>query len=188
MASNPIEHLRGDELRDRLQGDLLNAILSDYCYPWEPSAPQAEAFFQDCEADFEIEDWSDEELAPRAAALFAQLDRCWSASASLPSRLLTQFGDHLPQDWLLAIAAQARDLATDKLNPLDRLIACVQPLLSEWSVDDLQVFARPLVYAMRGEPSVPPLAEAWERLSPVEQARRVLAIAQYALVELEDQP
>lgn len=181
MAPHSIEHLHDNELRDRLEGDLLAAILSERAYPWEPSEPAAADYFDSSATAFDLGDWSEEEIVPRAAALFAQLDRCWASPASVPAALLEQFGDRVPRDWLAAIAEQARTVATSTLAPLDRLVACVQPLLSEWAVEDLQVFARPFAYAMRGEEAAPLAAQPWEALSPVEQARCTLAIAQCAL-------
>ncbi|NJL02038.1 MAG: hypothetical protein HC838_03375 [Spirulinaceae cyanobacterium RM2_2_10] len=184
MARNHAEHLQ-NEIRDRLEGDLLTAILSDRSYPWEPSDPAAAAYFTAQDAAFDLSDWSEAEVASRAAALFAQLDRCWSASPPLASGLQEQFAN-APTEWLTVIAERARALATDSHSRIERLIACVEPLLSGWAVEDLQVFARPYAYAMRSGDRPSGLADkSWETLSPVEQARCALEIAQCALAEYE---
>jgi hypothetical protein len=71
------------------------------------------------------------------------------------------------------------------------LVQCVKPLLSGWSDDDLQVFARPLAYAMRGNnvSSIDQLISknSWENLSQLEQISLSMAIAQYTLTELKNQ-
>ncbi|NJL85852.1 MAG: hypothetical protein HC886_07540 [Leptolyngbyaceae cyanobacterium SM1_1_3] len=75
---------------------------------------------------------------------------------------------------------------------LNQLVYCVEDILAAWDQADLQVMARPLALAMRdgqGEAvevalrSVRP--ENWQALSGMEQARLTLAIARYAIAQLD---
>jgi hypothetical protein len=71
-------------------------------------------------------------------------------------------------------------------------VQCVQDALPNLAEDDLYVLARPLAYAMRGNDA--PIESTlervrsieWDALSDVEQARLSLAIARFALAELEE--
>lgn len=68
---------------------------------------------------------------------------------------------------------------------------CIQELLPNWAEDDLLVLARPFAYSMRGADTdefvlgnVP--SQDWTALSEIEKARTGLAIAQYALAQLQN--
>ena len=102
----------------------------------------------------------------------------------------------IPQDWLQAIAHKAYHVLADQKSITDKLVQCVKDLLPNWAEDDLQVLARPFAYAMRGvdtKPNTPEIesvlgstnSQEWAALSEIEQARASLAIARYALAELE---
>ena len=74
----------------------------------------------------------------------------------------------------------------------DRLVECVQSLLPDWAEDDLLVLARPFAYAMRGSQAADVESvlgeirhEDWTALSKIEQARVSIAIAHYALEQLQ---
>ncbi len=97
--------------------------------------------------------------------------------------LLDRFAAYVPTDWLEAIAHRAKAVVSEELSPIQQLIECVKPLLTQWSEDDLQVFARPLVYAMRG--AVETKQAPWEELSEIERVRLTLMIAQEAIRETE---
>ena len=174
---------------------LTDAILSECSpYPWEPSAPEAEAFFIAQEEEFSCtEAWDEKELEQNAANFLTTLGECWQATEkpSLLKALQQKFGELVPSDYLEQIALQAQATLATELSALDRLIECVQPLLPGWAEADLQVFARPLVYAMRDNStaqseSLFKLAQQkqWQNLSEVEKARLSIAIAHYALSEL----
>lgn len=126
----------------------------------------------------------------RAQAFFDQVASCWPQTMASPllERLQSRFAEHIPMDWLTAIATQAQHLATAGCSPIEQLVDCVKPLLTDWSVDDLQVFARPLATAMRsGAPEAELSDQAWDSLSPVEQARSLLQVAKYALDEAKNE-
>lgn len=180
---------------DRCRLELTEALLSaPLLYPWEPSAPEAEAFFVAQEEEFSCtEAWDGEELDENAANFFNLLGECWQTTEkpSLLKALQQKYGELVPSDWLEKIASRAQATLNTKLPALDVLVECVRPLLPGWAEADLEVFARPLVYAMRDNSAAPgqSLLESaqqkqWENLSEVEKARLSIAIAHYALSEL----
>jgi hypothetical protein len=171
--------------------ELLNLLLAeDDLYPWQPT--RADAYFEDCDRAFAIDEALDEtEIEARARGFFAQIQHCFeeTEAVSVASALLEQFAS-APQDWLEAIAERAKLLVTHDLNPVDRLVECVKPLLNQWSEDDLFVFARPVALAMRSytpsETSPASLDEIeWESLSSIEKARYAMNVAQCAFEHLE---
>ncbi len=188
------------------QVELLEALLApeDACYPWNTTDPESEAYFTDQEQDFLLEDWSEEEMATRAQTFFNQLEQIWSATTSaadnsdvassnfIQASLEQQFATCIPQGWLDQIAHQAHRVFFTQKSIADKLVQCVQELLPNWEEEDLLVLARPFAYAMRGTQT-----EAiefvrgnvcnrdWTALSEIEQARTSLAIAQYALAQLQ---
>ena len=73
-----------------------------------------------------------------------------------------------------------------------QLVQCVQELLPSWAEDDLLVLARPFAYTMRGKDTDTIdsvlgniCSQEWKALSEIEQARAGLAIAHYALTQLQ---
>ncbi|MCW6037361.1 hypothetical protein K4A83_13920 [Spirulina subsalsa FACHB-351] len=196
-----MKNLRNDcvwneERRGAVQGELLEFIIQDepYIYPWDVTDPEVDSYLDHLEQEFLGEPgWNEEELATQSYEFFATAEKCWlnvrekGAVNEVRSSLLAQFGDRIPHDWLDAIVQQAETLIHAPLSPIDRLIECVKPLLDQWSSEDLQIFARPLVYAMRSH-SVPKPQDSrsWEQLSTIEQARYTLQVAQQVLTELED--
>lgn len=181
-------------------GELLHVLLlSDRAsYPWNPLEPESEPYLAELEQTFTLDSWSAPEIAARSQSLFSQLDQLWSdkvparVSQTLQAALSHRFAQRVPQDWLDAIANRASELLSTNLPLMDRLVQCVHQMLPAWAEDDLQVMARPLAYAMRGAEAeaieftlgaVRPVD--WQELSDMERARLSLAIARYALAELE---
>jgi hypothetical protein len=173
-------------------------------YPWNPLAPESEAFFAELEQEFTLEDWSSAEIGTRSQAFFSGIDQLWSEIVPAPilqrvqASLSERFACRVPSHWLDAIATKASELIdgfgypAPALSLMDRMVECVQELLPNWAEDDLQVLARPLAYAMRGiEAQTDELALAavrpldWNELSEIERARLSLAIARIAIDELE---
>ncbi|MBW4494987.1 MAG: hypothetical protein KME26_18270 [Oscillatoria princeps RMCB-10] len=179
-------------------------LLADQAYPWNPAEPESEAFFAALEEEFALEDWPADELAAQAQAFYTQLEGLWPAAApaeeslagraiaSLQASLRRQFAARLPEEWLDAIALSAAQLLPASLSLGEKLVRCARALLPQWAEEDLQVLARPLAYAMRGnEAAAIESALAGVRhlppaeLSEIEQARLILAVARYALTELQ---
>jgi len=152
-------------------------------YPWNPADPKSESFFNTLEQKFSLDAISDTEMSDRADAFFSHLDSLFSAPA-LEASLAQKFAT-VPQSVLNAIARQAEKLANSSATLADQLVQCVQEALPQWAEEDLQVLARPLAYSMRGEEQTVKSTN-WARLSETEQARLTLAIARYALNEVQD--
>lgn len=183
-------HCQNDIIKLRtVQAEFLETLLEkEAIYPWNPAEPETEEYLAHIEQEFSLADWSQtQDVLPRAEGLFSAFDRCWSSPGddALCDALWERFGECVPKKWLGAIAAQAQTLASQELHFADRLVQCVQPILSQWGEEDLYLFARPFVYAMRSGELEDCERVDWEGLSPIEQARYTLKIARYALKQLE---
>jgi hypothetical protein len=202
MVSQPIHFQNREQARDCLQGELIDAILqseTNDCYPWNPADPEAEAYFSEIEQEFLFSSlYEDEELAQASQSFFAQLHHCWASQETTTEEavrvsLTQQFAHRVPQAWLEAIATSAQQVFSRQLSLAEQLVSCIQPLLSNWAEEDLLVFARPLAYTMRGSQDVTDLEAQgivrpveWAELSPVEQVRLSMAIANAALKEIQN--
>lgn len=189
-----------EELQNQAAHDLLEILLleDEPPYVWNPGEPESEAYLAELEQAFRLDDWSEPEIMTRSHSFLNQLNQLWTKSKSLAplkalqAALSSRFATQMPSAWLEAIATQATELVTSNLSLAERLVQCVHQLLPSWGEEDLQVFARPLAYAMRGAEDeaiestlrmIRPLD--WNELSSMEQARLSLAIARYAFNELE---
>ena len=159
-------------------------------YVWNPATPEAETFFTALEQDVSLDAWTTDEVAARSSMFFAQLNQLWSA-ATLQETLMQRFASRVPQQFLASIANRAQQVLSSSISLADQLVQCVQDALPNLAEDDLYVLARPLAHAMRGnDDAVESTLDRvrsieWDALSEVEQARLSLAIARYALSELE---
>lgn len=161
-------------------------------YPWNPMAPEAEAFFAQAEEDSLFDGFSSEEISTRSTAFFNQLDSLWS-SATLQSSVMQHLAVRVPQSILAAIVDQVQKVATTAESLADRLIGSVQDLLPNLAIEDLEVLARPLAYELRdtytGDPVDAMLAKVpqvnWQEQSELNQARLSLAVAHYAIAALQ---
>lgn len=199
MVSNHNYSESSEDSLMQVARELLHVLLvtDNAPYPWNPLAPESEAYLTELEQTFALEDWSTAEISTRSQNLFSQLDQLWSekvpaAANTVQVALSRRFAGRVPQDWLAAIATRANELLSTNLSLMDRLVQCVHQMLPAWAEEDLQVMARPLAYAMRGAEAeaieytlnaVRPID--WQELSDMERARLSLAIARYALAELE---
>lgn len=160
-------------------------------YPWNPADPASEGFFSELEQGFSLDDWQDSEIEARSTDFFAHLDQLWSTN-SLEMTLAQKFAA-MPQAFLSAIARQAQQVAEASNSLADQLVLCVQEILPAWADEDLQVLARPLAYAMRDDSdaidstlkSIRP--GEWTELSETEQAKMSLAVARYAIDQLNQE-
>jgi hypothetical protein len=170
--------------------DLLEAILgADTTYPWNPTDPQTEAYLEALEQEFSLTDWEPSDIQARSRAFFAQVDQLW-----LQKSLAQQFAERMPEQLLNQIVERAKKLIRSPLSMAEQLVECVQEVLPAWNIEDLQVLARPLAYAMRDFETesttvvdstlktVRPVS--WAELSELEQARLSLSIARYALAQV----
>ncbi len=169
-------------------------------YPWNPTAPEAEAFFSNPAIPSIFAGIEDAEIDYRSQTFFNQLQHVWTPF-SVEAMLLERFATRMPQVWLTAIAQQAQTVVTQTQQTVadvstklaDQLVQCVRELVPGLAEDDFYVLARPLAVQMRDGSStnvvddqiaqVPQLD--WEQLSELQQARLGLAIARYAIDELQ---
>lgn len=177
--------------------ELLYSLLDqERSYPWNPSSPDSDPYFTDLEADWQAFNLSAAETTTRWQALSTQLEQLWS-EASTPSplqRLLSQkFSGRMPQPLLQEIAQRAQQIIAAGRPLADQLVHCVQDVMSDWDEADLQVMARPFALAMRdGQGELLNLTlsslenRQWTELSDLEQVRLSLAIARYAIAQLNE--
>ena len=177
--------------------DLLQAVLEESTYPWNPHDDAAAAYFADLETAWGQDDLSVAALTPQWQALSHLAGQIWSAGSGEPHTLLAtlmqQFETRMPKDLLQRLAENAKAAVQSGRPVLEQLVSCVQDVVGGWESEDLAVLARPLAFAMRdgrGEILDVTLRSvrdtAWSELSELEQARLSLAIARYALDRAEE--
>lgn len=195
MANKRIWCKYSQDFKSQAELELLEAILlTEVTYPWNPASPESEAYLTALEQAFAFDEWSGDEVSRGAQTLYAELEHLWSdmgqkgAIASIKASLHQRFAAYMPADALDAIAALAVDVLSANLSFADQLVQCVLQLLPDWAEEDLHVLARPLAYAMRGTESTPTnLPQSpWTELSEIERARLTLAVAHYALTNLQN--
>jgi hypothetical protein len=189
MRKQSLPYQDSDNTLNDLKGELLTLLLEEEsAYPWNITDPEAEAYLTELEASFSLVDClDDDELSFNADSLFSCLNECWDdlEQSQVSPSLFAKFGDYMPAHLLEKIVQQAQEAISFDLSPLQQLIECVKPLLSNWAEEDLQIFARPLVYAMRGSNGTKQVP--WSELSDVEQVRLTMKVAQEALKELKQE-
>jgi hypothetical protein len=197
-------------LTSQVELELLAVLLEpeDATYPWNPADHEAEAYFTELEGQFAMQDLLEEELHTRAQSFYGKLDNLWSEVAnclhykcttssgilnSLQETLHTTFAAKIPHGWLDAIAQKATEIFASQQSMGEQLVECVQAVLPTWGADDLSVFARPYAYAMRSSEQQNMTAiinnienKDWTSLSEIEQAKVSVAIAYYALKQLNN--
>lgn len=193
--------------------ELLLTSEEDATYPWDTSNVETEEFFAMNEAHFPMHELLQEELNHRADSFFNHLDSLWSqlpttqyhncnTSGNILVRLQeslqkwTQAG--LPQAWLEKIASKANEIMDSQQSLGEQLALCANCVLPTWGTDDLLVLARPFAYEMRNsetqttgtdpQPVISALNKVsdrdWNSLTEIDQARVSLAVAYYALRQL----
>ena len=179
---------------NRAQQEMLQSVLSaQHPYPWSPGEA-AEYFDQAVTSGDELA-LSDEEAHLGWQALSAQLDTLWNASpdTSVQVSLAQRFARRLSQDVIAQITTKAAQVVATGRPLTEQLIACVRDTLTGWDETDLQVMARPLAHAMRGQEEILDATInsvrdiEWADLSPMEQARISLAAARWAVDNITDQ-
>lgn len=195
-------------LPSQVELELLEVLLEpeDTTYPWNPTDDDSQAYFDELEHQFITHNLLGEELTTHSQSFYNQLDTLWSevytcshyncsmadaAINSLQKTLHTAFAV-VPQGWLNAIAARAAEIFASQQSLGEQLVDCVQTVLPAWEADDLFVLARPFAYAMRSSESRNLKSvinnvenREWSTLSEIEQAKASIAIAYYALKQLD---
>ncbi|MFN6567905.1 hypothetical protein [Dendronalium sp. ChiSLP03b] len=196
-------------LQSQVELELLEVLLEseDTTYPWNPTDDESEVYFDELEQQFGMEELLDEELSIRSQTFYNQLDNLWSEVSnhsyykcsmehslisSLQKSLHTAFAAGVPQGWLNEIATKAAEIFSPQQSMGEQLVQCVQSVLPTWAADDLFVLARPFAYAMRSSESHNMTSvinnvenREWTSLSEIEQAKVSIAIAYYALKQLD---
>ncbi|AFZ04919.1 hypothetical protein Osc7112_0298 [Oscillatoria nigro-viridis PCC 7112] len=172
------------------QMELLATIVqTDVAYPWNPAQLESESYLSALEQEFALSDsFSDSDIALKSQVLFSQLEKVWLTTA-LQKSLREKFA-RVPQDFLASIAQSVQNATVKYQSLADQMVECVLDILPQWAEEDLQVLARPLAYAMRdvdseGGELVMATNRPWAQLSEIEQARVSLAVARYAISQLE---
>ncbi|MEH2027362.1 hypothetical protein [Nostoc sp.] len=194
-------------LPSQLDLEFLEALLEpeDHTYPWNPGDDESEAYFQELEQQFGMEDLLDEELMRRSQDFYSHLDTLWSGITPTPDYnnrqqsvvlnlqeiLRNNFSACVPQALLNTIATKAAEIFAARQLISEQLVECVQTILPTWGTEDLLVLARPFAYAMRSSESQNAASALsnlqnteWTALSEVEKAKVSLAIASYAFTQL----
>ncbi|MEM6254735.1 MAG: hypothetical protein AAF821_17610 [Cyanobacteria bacterium P01_D01_bin.156] len=182
------QHLSAEHQAEQ---DMLESIMSPKApYPWRPSA--APEYFVETTAAGDELTLSDEEAQAGWQAMSTQLNALWSAP-SIQVAIAQRFASRLSQDVIEQITAKATQMVNTGRPLAEQLIGCVRDTLTGWDDADLQVMARPLAHAMRGQEEILEATinsvrdVAWESLSPMEQARISLAAARWAVDYLNEQ-
>ncbi|MEH2241227.1 hypothetical protein [Nostoc sp.] len=197
-------------LPSQVELEFLEALLQpdDATYPWNPADDQSEAYFQELEQQFGMQDLLEEELTTRSQDFYSHLDTLWSNISlgsnynlnpqeavvlNLQETLRTTFFAYVPQVLLNAIATKAAEIFASHQLMGEQLVECVQTVLPTWGTDDLLVLARPFAYAMRSSESQNTASalsnlnnSEWTALSEVDKAKVTLAIASYAFNQLKN--
>lgn len=180
---------------NQAQQEMLQSILSAQPYPWSPA--DASEYFTEPTAAGDALAFSDEEAQLGWQTLSAQLDTFWGESSvgklSVQAALAERFARRLTQDVIDQITAQAVQMVQTGRPLAEQIIGCVRDTLTGWDETDLQVMARPLAHAMRGQEEILDATInsvrdlEWEALSPMEQARISLAAARWAIDYVNEQ-
>ncbi len=160
--------------------DAIDVTKAKIPYPLSPA--DADQWFSDESKNVLLDDLTDAELTDRSGQFFTTMEQLWADD--LATVLMRKFVT-VPQGVIAAIASQAEKMSAASGDLADKLIACVQETLPMWAEDDLRMFARPLVHAMRGEVASEPSSKDWAGLSEIEQAKLTLAIAKYAMEHIQ---
>ena len=180
----------------QVQAELLELLLEEEaCYPWDPTTPESEAYLSKLEQEFTLlESLDTEEVQASTEVFFTHLHNCLTSlpNDTLLASLTEKFGQLVPQSWLEEIARGTKQVLAENLSHTQKLVQTVQPLLSNWVEEDIEVFARPFAYATRGNSNTEfevalnqDAGEDWNNISPVKQARYTVMIAHYALRKLQ---
>lgn len=170
--------------------ELLATIFqTDVAYPWNPAQLESESYLMSLEQEFPLSDsFSDNDIVLKSQVLFSQLEQVW-LTTTLQKSLRDKFAN-FPQDLLASIAQSVQNVTVKYQSLADQMVDSVVGILPQWAEEDLQVFARPLAYAMRdvdsedGELGIV-FSRPWEELSEIEQAKVSLTVARYAISQLE---
>ena len=186
-STNPATPVNAQQ---QAQLDLLHSVLASApSLPWDPCSPATTQYLDQLEQDL----GDDLEIASQWTQVSALAEALWAVpETSLLTTLTQKFGTRMPQQLLVQLATQVQEAANSGQALIDQLVTATQAVVTEFAADDLQVMARPMALAMRSgaDDTVDSVVQSiravdWAELSELEQARLSLAIARYALAELD---
>ncbi|PSF35278.1 hypothetical protein C7H19_17115 [Aphanothece hegewaldii CCALA 016] len=175
----------------KLSEELLEMILQteDLIDSLYPTTPNTEFDWTDLDETASLfDDLPEDELSNQAEQFFGDLHQRWQTidAQNVEAFFIKKYTSLLPSEWLETLLERAKCLLlSEPMESLERLIICVKPLLASWSDEDLQVFARPFVWSMRGFQDLKEIT--WEERSQIDKGRLTMAIAQEILIQLENQ-
>ncbi|NEQ43314.1 MAG: hypothetical protein F6K00_07035 [Leptolyngbya sp. SIOISBB] len=190
-STNPATPVNAQQ---QAQLDLLHSVLgSAPSLPWHPYSSATTQYLDQLEQDVVNDLGDDLAMASQWSQVSALAAALWEAPETSLLKTLTQkFGTRMPQQLLAQLATQVQEAASSGQALIDQMVTATQAIVTDFAADDLQVMARPMALAMRSGADDPADSVAqsirtveWSELSALEQARLSLAIARYALTELE---
>ena len=197
VNSSPANSNRDNSNLSKTQAELLQSVLSEEVYPWSP-AEAAKHYEDELEEAGQALEVSDDEAVAGWKRLSTQLGEVWDDSnVDVLARLKQKFAARLPESVLATIsdrACQSVQELSKAARPITaQMIDCVKGTVGKIGEADLQVMARPMAFAMRSngvnesiDATVTSVRQAaWEKLSPLEQAKLSLAAARYAIAQFE---
>lgn len=174
-------------IKQKIYQDLLDKLSSESeNYPWSPES--TEDYYESLDPPSGVKDYLKSPKAiQKSSDFFNQIKELYPSNPKdkVKQTLLKQFGESVPSTWLEAIVEQIQANYQETSSLLNQLINCVQPLFSDWFSEDLQVFARPIAYPMRGSQEIP--SKTWTELSQSEQIRLTFTITKVALETYQQQ-
>lgn len=186
MANQPSKPNRSPQ--SEAERAMLQTVLdSETAYPWE--ANQAPEYAAQAAEKHSL-DFTEAEADQGWNALSQQLNAFWGDASNMEAALLAKFAGRLSAAVADRIAQAAQQVANSGRPLAEQMIACVRETLAGWDEADLQVMARPMAFAMRGqEENIDAAINSvrdveWDSLNEMEQARISLAAARYALDQL----
>ena len=132
-----------------------------------------------------------QELEARSQRFFEGLDNVFATgqTTTVTANLLERISRMLPRPQcleILKVCQEKRDLMTDYPQQLTAVIAAVLP---QWNGEDRAILMRSYAGAFRGGAKVKVqdlnVAEDWEAMSALDQAKSLVAIADLVLTELQ---
>lgn len=194
-SSNNSGHMQNHKTQIDLE--LLEALLEteDTTYPWDPTADESEEYFLQLEEHFAMQDVLEEELSSRSRAFYNNLDNLWShykdttslnLVAQVQEKLQAMFAQKVPQDFLKSIAQKAVEIFDTQQTLGEQMIDCVQSLLPDWNESELLILARrfEVVKSSTEKAPINTVDNEWTELSEIEKAKVSLAVASYALSQV----
>lgn len=194
MNNQPNRPVESEMPLDRLAAEFLEVLIDEQTpYPWNLEEAESETYFSELEENFSLLDGLDpQEVEAQARKFFSHLQARWNCQAGVRVKhsLLERFGKLVPAGWLESITEQSQQAIAANASLLEQVVECVQPLLSNWTQEDLLLLARPYTLALRDSSAkehTPWEHMPWEELSEIDRIRLTIVVAREALTQLQSE-